>query len=382
MRRVPASNLLLIGVILALVGCRSSTHSARRTASATPSVQVLPATTLAPSTLPFTATAVLADGSQEGHPASQLTPGEPVAPIPTPAADPLRLAFPTPGKGRVSAWRPPLYPVPWAPTTHDHFYFSRPIAADQVNWPSADYRYGGVFFEDVVHTGVDIPVPEGTPVLAAGPGKVVWAGYGAYRGGHDVTDPYGLAVTIRHDFGYQDKALYTLYGHLSEIDVVIGQHVDTGEMLALSGSTGKVTGPHLHFEVRLGENDYFTSRNPELWLAPPQGWGVLAGRIMDSSGQPLHGQAIIVSAADGRNFFANSYGPTSINSDSYYQENLVIGDLPAGKYTIRTYYAGYYFTGSITIEPGLVSYIEFWGRAGFDSNVSPPAPQPTLTPTP
>jgi murein DD-endopeptidase MepM/ murein hydrolase activator NlpD len=169
---------------------------------------------------------------------------------------------------------------------------------------------------------------------------------------------------------------------LSEIEVVVGQHVETGELLALSGSTGKVTGPHLHFEVRLGMNDYFTSRNPELWLAPPQGWGVLAGRIMDGNGELLHGQPIIVSSPDGRNFFANSYGPTSVNSDAYYQENMVIGDLPAGHYTVRTYFAGYYFTGDLTIRPGLVSYIEFWGLAGFDTAASPPLPQPTPTPTP
>lgn len=382
MRRNPAINIVLIACLVLLAGCHTKPSRTRGPATVTPSGDRSGATSTIGPAGPPTATSVLAGGSEIDRSGSLATPGAAAAAIPTPAADPLRLAFPTPGTGRVSAWRPPLYPVPWAPTTHDHFYFARPIAADQVNWPSADYRYGGVFFENVVHTGVDIPVPEGTPVMAAGPGKVVWAGYGAYRGGHDETDPYGLAVTIRHDFGYQDQTLYTLYGHLSEIEVVVGQHVETGELLALSGSTGKVTGPHLHFEVRLGMNDYFTSRNPELWLAPPQGWGVLAGRIMDGNGELLHGQPIIVSSPDGRNFFANSYGPTSVNSDAYYQENLVIGDLPAGHYTVRTYFAGYYFTGDLTIRPGLVSYIEFWGLAGFDTAASPPPPQPTPTPTP
>lgn len=382
MKRSRTVNLVLIGCLVLLAGCRSKAPGAHRAATLTQASGLKQtALTITPTGRP-TATSVLAGGSQSDRPGGVTTSGEPAAAIPTPASDPLRLAFPTPGTGRVSAWRPPLYPVPWAPTTHDHFYFARPIAADQVNWPSADYRYGGVFFENVVHTGVDIPVPEGTPVMAAGPGKVVWAGYGAYRGGHDETDPYGLAVTIRHDFGYQDQTLYTLYGHLSEIDVIVGQHVETGERIALSGSTGKVTGPHLHFEVRLGQNDYFTSRNPELWLAPPQGWGVLAGRIMDTNGDPLYGQAIIVSAVDGSNFFANSYGPTSVNSDAYYQENMVIGDLPAGVYTVRTYFAGYYFTGSVIIRPGLVSYVEFWGLAGFDTGATPPPPTPTPSPTP
>ena len=236
-----------------------------------------------------------------GHRPARVTPAD------TPAPDPLRFTFPTPGLEPQSAWRPPLYPTPWAPTAYDHFYFARPIAADEVDWPIADYRYGGVFFADVVHTGVDIPAPVGTPVLAAGPGRVVWAGYGVYRGGTDPTDPYGLAVTIRHDFGYQGQPLYTIYGHLSQIDVAEGQHVETGQAIGLVGETGNVTGPHLHFELRLGENSYFDTRNPELWIVPPIGWGVLVGRVTDTDGELVTGQQIIVTDPDtGQNWFARS----------------------------------------------------------------------------
>jgi murein DD-endopeptidase MepM/ murein hydrolase activator NlpD len=292
--------------------------------------------------------------------------------LPTPVPDPLRFVFPTPAPPPVSAWRPPLYPVPWAPTIYDHFYFTRPIAADEINWPSQNYRYGGEFFEDVIHTGVDIPAPEGTPVLAAGPGKVVWAGYGVYRGGNDPTDPYGLAVTIRHDFGYQDQPLYTVYGHLNQVDVAVGQHVETGDQLGLVGKTGRVTGPHLHFEVRLGKNDYYSTRNPELWVAPPIGWGILAGRLMDSNGQLVPQLPLIVtSLANNQNWFGRSYGLEAVNSDPYYQENLVIGDLPAGTYTLRVAYAGLSFTQEIEIQAGLVSYFNFYGKGGFELG-SPP----------
>lgn len=292
--------------------------------------------------------------------------------VPTPAADPLRFVFPTPGSPPVSAWRPPLYPVPWAPTIYDHFYFARPIAADEINWPSQNYRYGGEFFEDVVHTGVDIPAPQGTPVLAAGSGKVVWAGYGVYRGGNDPTDPYGLAVTIRHDFGYQNQTLYTVYGHLDQVDVALGQHVELGQELGLVGETGRVTGPHLHFEVRLGTNDFYSTRNPELWIAPPQGWGVLAGRVMDSNDQLVTRQPVILtSLANDQNWFGRSYGPDSVNSDPYYQENMVIGDLPAGKYTLRLAYAGVYYTQEIEIQAGLVNYFYFHGKGSFE--IGPPS---------
>ena len=296
----------------------------------------------------------------------------PTSAVPTPALDPLRFVFPTPARPPVSAWRPPLYPVPWAPTIYDHFYFSRPIAADEINWPSQNYRYGGEFFEDVIHTGVDIPAPQGTSVLAAGAGRVVWAGYGVYRGGNDPTDPYGLAVTIRHDFGYQDQALYTVYGHLDQVDVAVGQHVEAGEPIGLVGETGRVTGPHLHFEVRVGNNDYYSTRNPELWVAPPQGWGILAGRVMDSNGQLVSEVPLIVSSlTNDQNWFGRSYGPEAVNSDPYYQENLVIGDLPAGRYTLRIAYAGVYHTQEIEIQAGLVSYFYFYGKGSFELGTPP-----------
>ncbi|MGD2159434.1 MAG: M23 family metallopeptidase, partial [Anaerolineales bacterium] len=233
----------------------------------------------------------------------------------TVASDPLRFSFPESGPAPVSAWRPPLYPTPWALTPHDHFYLARPIAADEVNWPLADYRYGGIFFENEVHTGVDIPAPRQTPVLAVGDGKVVWSGYGLYRGVlGDVTDPYGLAVVIRHDFGYQGKHLFSVYGHLQQVDVARGQHVATGEILGLVGQTGKVTGPHLHFEVRVGESDFFKTYNPELWLVPPQGWGVAVMRLMSTGGLLLREQKVfIVSREDEQVWRARSYGEGAVN---------------------------------------------------------------------
>ena len=292
--------------------------------------------------------------------------------LPTPVPDPLRFVFPTAQAAPVSAWRPPLYPAPWALSPYDHFYFSRPIAADQINWPSQNYRYGGEFFQDVVHTGVDIPAPKGTPVLAAGSGKVIWAGYGVYRGGYDTTDPYGLAVTIRHDFGYHGQTLYSIYGHLDEIDVVEGQLVQTGDILGQVGETGKVTGPHLHFEVRLGENNFFATRNPELWIVPPVGWGVLAGQILDSNGWPVEAQPVVVtSAVTGQNWFSQSYGAAGpVNQDLYYQENLVVGDLPEGRYIIRISYAGRSYDDEVQIYPGKVSYFYFYGKGGI--KIAPP----------
>lgn len=296
--------------------------------------------------------------------------------------DPLQFVYPTQGVVPVTDWRPPLYPTPWAPTLYDHFFLASPIAANEINIPVSDYRYGGVFFEDIVHTGVDIPAPKRTPILAAGAGTVIWAGYGVFQGGYDPADPYGLAVSIRHDFGFNNQALYTIYGHMDEINVVQGQHVETGDLLGLVGETGAVTGPHLHFEVRLGENSFFTTRNPELWLVPPIGWGIIAGRVTDGIGQPLNDhQIIITDPKNEQNWFAWSYGKTAVNSDSYYQENLVIGDLPAGSYILRTDFGGASFSTPIEVRPGMVNYFSFRGYWGFTIG-NPPAPGADFTPSP
>lgn len=294
----------------------------------------------------------------------------------TPASDPVKFVFPSQAPPPVSAWRPPLYPTPWALTPYDHFYFARPIGADQINWPLADYRYGGVFIEDVVHSGIDIPAHKGTPVLAAGSGKVTWAGYGLYYYNvNDLDDPYGKAVSIKHNFGYQGETLYTIYGHLDRIDVIEGQIVNTGDMIGIVGETGHATGPHLHFEVRVRKNNYFGSRNPELWLVPPQGWGILAARIMTTNGNSLENHLVIIESKEsGQSWSVKTYGEGRLNSDTYYNENMVIGDLPSGDYIIWIKYAGFSYNLDIHLLPGFVNYFTFKGRSGF-SVEPPPEPQ-------
>ena len=88
------------------------------------------------------------------------------------------------------------------------------------------------------HTGIDIAVPTGTPVRAALPGVVTTATYNA--GG------YGYYVMIDHGNG-----MVTLYAHCSKLVARVGSTVQAGDIVSLSGSTGRSTGPHLHFEVRI-----------------------------------------------------------------------------------------------------------------------------------
>ena len=302
---------------------------------------------------------------------------------------PLRFVLPSPGAEPVSGWRPPLYPVPWAVTSYDHFYFTRPNPADQVNWPLPDYRYGGIFFENEIHTGIDIDADLGSPVLAAGPGTVIWAGGGFYTGvQNNTTDPYGLAVSIRHDFGFQGKPLYTIYAHMSRVDVTEGQHVEAGEQIGLVGETGRATGPHLHFEVRLEHNLYHHTLNPELWLAPPQGWGVLVGQLHQYNGLLLETFPVrVISEETGRVREVRTYGSETINADPYYQENMVLSDLPAGLYRVSLIYDGRDHQFWVEILPGQVTYFTYIMYGEFKTAL-PPTPAldfvpmtPTPTPT-
>jgi len=290
-------------------------------------------------------------------------------------------------------WRPPVYPVPWIPSPYDHFYFQNPIAADDIDTAFTTYGYGGVFFKDVTHTGIDIPGDIGTPILAAGSGTVVYAGQGIYRGGNYIyDDPYGKAVVIEHDFNYQGEPLFTLYAHLDEILVEKDQFLNAGDQVGLLGNTGKTTGPHLHFEVRLGENDYFSTRNPDLWLSPPQGWGVLVGQVNTYAGRSIEKQTVYLYPAEDNpvvgpvkdvGWIGTSYQNDAINSDPYYHENFTLANLPAGNYYVYIPVTdiGLSYSKLVEIKPGQVTYFRFNLWKGFTDQL-PPTPEYLFSPSP
>ncbi len=127
------------------------------------------------------------------------------------------------------------------------------VAAAGYRWPLSNFTittyYGrrGVFQR--FHTGIDLAAPTGTPIYAARAGQVDTAGWSRFG--------YGLHVILDHG-GAQE----TLYGHMSRIAVRPGQWVDRGDLIGYVGSTGWSTGPHLHFEVRVGG----ATRNPMAFL--------------------------------------------------------------------------------------------------------------------
>lgn len=113
--------------------------------------------------------------------------------------------------------------------------FDTPVKGYAINSPFGPRRLAGQAARN--HEGVDIAAPQGTAVYVAAEGSVERTGYDA--GG------YGRFIEIRHPNG-----MTTLYGHLSRADVSAGDRLGAGERIGLVGSTGRSTGPHLHFEVR------------------------------------------------------------------------------------------------------------------------------------
>ncbi|QGP79713.1 M23 family metallopeptidase [Sphingobium sp. CAP-1] len=99
------------------------------------------------------------------------------------------------------------------------------------------FRTDPILHRPRYHAGVDLPEPTGVPVYATADGQVGTAGWA--RG-------YGLLVTIRHASGYE-----TRYAHMSRLAVTPGEALRRGRLIGYVGSTGRSTGPHLHYEVRL-----------------------------------------------------------------------------------------------------------------------------------
>ncbi|WCL51424.1 M23 family metallopeptidase [Leptospira sp. GIMC2001] len=100
------------------------------------------------------------------------------------------------------------------------------------------------------HDGIDMANATGTPIYAAAPGTVVRLIYSKTG--------YGHHIVISHEFGY-----YTLYAHCNRIFIRPGQYVEKGKLIAEVGATGNVTGPHLHYEVWVGEGN---KADPEEYL--------------------------------------------------------------------------------------------------------------------
>jgi len=143
----------------------------------------------------------------------------------------------TTGKGGRPTTVPPTekHPPPGSPATPEHF-------SGTLRWPLDAGIVSSEFGKrkGKMHKGMDIAADVGEPVYASADADVIYAGNGMTG--------YGNVVILRHD-----QQMTSLYAHNSELKVKQGEHVKQGTLIALLGSTGRSTGPHVHFEIREGD---------------------------------------------------------------------------------------------------------------------------------
>ena len=248
-----------------------------------------------------------------------------------------------------------------------HFLFQRPIGSTGKQSIERSYPYGGTMGGvHEPHHGVEFYNAQGTPILAAADGKVVFAGSDNLTLLSWITGFYGNVVVIEHHFPGFPQTFYTLYAHQYKINVKVGQEVNAGEQIGQVGATGTARGSHLHFEVRVTNDDYRSSRNPELWLLPLPGTGVLAGRIEDAQGGLLNGKVNVqriengvinpLSVATAETYSVQELQP--VNGDDIFHENFAVGELPTGDYRLTLLYNGKLYEQVIKIETGKLTLVK------------------------
>ena len=247
-------------------------------------------------------------------------------------------------------------PTPTVVEPQPHQWLARPFDGDDGNEPSRFYPYGSTARGKYrVHRGADFPNPFGTPVFSADKGRVIVAG-NDYRVIHgERVGFYGQMVVVQLEQLYRDQKVYVLYGHLSNVHVRFLQEVNEGDLIGEVGMTGVAIGPHLHLEVRVGQNSYEHTRNPELWLRPLPEKGTVSGLLVDGQGQPIPEQSLTLyrsDTPDRRWQDATTYPSSEINPDDEWQENFALGDVPAGQYILKTYVNGRLSTKEFTVGEG------------------------------
>jgi murein DD-endopeptidase MepM/ murein hydrolase activator NlpD len=252
-------------------------------------------------------------------------------------------------------------------------WFQRPIAEGDNWFIDQTYRYGSTMggnFQQ--HQGIEFNNPDGTPVFAIDGGEVAWAG---------PAEAGALTVAIRHDSTISvagaARHVYSVYYHNSALEVAVGQRVTRGQMISRVGHSGRATNDHLHLEVHTvpewaGVNLVVDSlqrfpphtTNPELWVAPLPGTGIVAGRVVDGRGRPVP-QARVYGIRKARPRetplgFAETYGDRA-HPHPLYGEHFALGDVPAGRYVLRAEKDGRPIGHpvEVTVEAGRVTWVEF-----------------------
>ncbi|MHB1318748.1 MAG: M23 family metallopeptidase [Anaerolineae bacterium] len=300
---------------------------------------------------------------------ARLAPVASVSKVPTALGAPVQNTAPPSVSGPETEQEPARTTTPEPPPAatlkpvdalrRDHYWLERPIAPPGESRIARFYPYGSRMDGSYpVHYGVEMVNAGGTPVLAPASGVIVAAGsdeqqvYGARVGF------YGQVVIIQLDQRFQGAPVYVVYGHLSEVQVVVGQPVTVGQQVGLVGATGYAESPHLHSEVRIGKNDYRATVNPELWYRPSPGYGTLAGALLTTDGQLVDSETkLVIRSAGGTTFEVFTYPLGDVNPDPEWTENFCIGDLSAGTWTAEVFFRGKLHTHEFAISPGETTWL-------------------------
>jgi len=285
----------------------------------------------------------------------------PFATTTTPEVIPtITLIPPTPTATRVTQVACDLFVEDFC-ISDGHFIFQNPILLPGNTFVDYTYRYGST--QDgkrEPHHGVEFLNKFGTPVHAAGDGVVQFAGpdnqaaYSPWKGF------YGNVVVIRHADG-----MYTLYAHLSQVNVQVGDEVKAGDLIGEVGQSGVAIGSHLHFEVRKGSDgvDYFSTQNPELWLAPNKSesgelLGAISFSIVDNDSKFQFAEFTARYHLDKNGPKVKSHYVVTYTKDMMLgDENAALGDLPPGFYRVALKYNGQIYERWVEVKSGELTQV-------------------------
>jgi Peptidase family M23 len=240
------------------------------------------------------------------------------------------------------------------------FLLQRPILPPGTDTVDRSYPYGSTAGgRRDPHHGVEFYNGSGTPVMAAADGTVYFAGNDSTSKFCPRTNFYGKLIILEHHL--TDTVIYTLYAHLSKIEVSDGQSIRAGEKIGEVGASGSAIGSHLHFEVRLVPNDYNSTLNPELWLIPLPETGVLAMRFMDEIGRSVIVQSNVqyfldTSSTPVQAWQPEPYAPEISQGNNW--ENALLGDLPAGQYRISYLWEGVLYERWVEIQSSKLTLVQ------------------------
>jgi murein DD-endopeptidase MepM/ murein hydrolase activator NlpD len=258
-----------------------------------------------------------------------------------------------------------LSTAPWP--TPDPAAAPPPLAlADPL--PAAERNTGYPYGSDgsgryLLHNGLDMADEQAAPAAAPAAGLVIVARDDLNELFGWRCDWYGQLVVIQLDQSWNGLPVYVLFGHVADLLVSEGQRVVDGAPVARQGTAGAAVVPHLHLEVRVGANRFEDTQNPLLWLAPPAGYGVIAGRLVDPDGHAWQGVTVTLIDPSGASPFVNTWSYLDdpahpIRPDPSLAENFVFGPVAAGVYDVYTQIQGVEYRQQVEVSAGEVATVE------------------------